>query len=277
MIRLHVNGRLHEVEAPPLARLLDVLRVSMRLTGTKEGCGEGECGACTVLLDGVPVNACLVAAGQCVGREIQTIEGLTAGAKGERLTTLQQCFVETGGAQCGICTPGMLLSAEALLRDNPRPTDSEVRDAIAGNLCRCTGYQKIVDAIAEASLRRSQSDPPPSGPAGPASGGRRCEHDSADGGDPDVPPLRPREDGDDLPSHGRRSVLDLLAKGAVSGLRTALLAGGTDWIVDRHMLPVEKATPLDQVIDLTGVEALSRISFLTQIRVGSGGCRWAGA
>jgi len=160
VIRLTVNGRTHEVEAPPLARLLDVLRVSMQLTGTKEGCGEGECGACTVLLDGVPVNSCIVAAGQCVGREIQTVEGLAPGA---RLTSLQQCFIETGGAQCGICTPGMLLSAEALLRDNPRPSDAEVRDAIAGNLCRCTGYQKIVDAIMEASLRRAQSDPPASG------------------------------------------------------------------------------------------------------------------
>jgi carbon-monoxide dehydrogenase small subunit len=170
VIRLTVNGRAHEVDAPPLARLLDVLRVTMRLTGTKEGCGEGECGACTVLLDGVPVNSCLVAAGQCVGREITTVEGL---APGEGLTSLQRCFVESGGAQCGICTPGMLLSAEALLRDNPRPSDAEVRDAIAGNLCRCTGYQRIVDAIAEAALKRAQSDPPSSGPAGPAEGSRR--------------------------------------------------------------------------------------------------------
>ncbi len=166
MIRLSVNGRPHDVEAHPLARLLDVLRVPMGLTGTKEGCGEGECGACTVLLDGVPVNSCLVAAGQCVGREILTIEGL---APDEDLSLLQRCFVESGGAQCGICTPGMLLSAEALLRDNPRPSDDEIRDAIAGNLCRCTGYQRIVDASADAALQRATNDIPPS--QGQGSGG----------------------------------------------------------------------------------------------------------
>ena len=159
MIRLSVNGHSHTVDAPPLARLLDVLRISMGLTGTKEGCGEGECGACTVLLDGVPVNSCLVAAGQCVGREIVTVEGLSAG---EELSLLQRCFVESGGAQCGICTPGMLVSAEALLRDNPRPSDDEMRDAIAGNLCRCTGYQRIVDAISEAALKRAADVPPSS-------------------------------------------------------------------------------------------------------------------
>ena len=164
MMRLSVNGRIYDVDAPPLARLLDVLRVSMGLMGTKEGCGEGECGSCTVLLDGEPVNACLVAAGQCVEREVVTIEGLAP--EGE-LSTLQRCFVETGGAQCGICTPGMLISAEALLRDNPRPSDDDVRDAIAGNLCRCTGYQRIVDAIAEAALQRAADD----GPSEPSSRG----------------------------------------------------------------------------------------------------------
>ena len=107
-----------EIDAPPLARLVDVLRVSLGLTGTKEGCDDGECGACSVLLDGVPVNACLVAAGQCEGHEIVTVEGL---ATGEALTPLQQCFIEDGGAQCGICTPGMLIAAEALLRNNPKP------------------------------------------------------------------------------------------------------------------------------------------------------------
>ncbi len=151
MIRVTINGRAREIDAPPLARLLDVLRVTLNLTGTKEGCGEGECGACTVLLDGDPVNSCLVAIGQCDGREILTVEGL---AKDDELGVLQRCFVESGGAQCGICTPGMLLSAEALLRDNARPTDDEVRDAIAGNLCRCTGYQRIVDAIQDAALKR---------------------------------------------------------------------------------------------------------------------------
>jgi carbon-monoxide dehydrogenase small subunit len=155
VIRLSVNGRRHEVDAPPLARLLDVLRVSIGLTGTKEGCGEGVCGACTVLLDGVPVNACLVATGQCVGREISTVEGLAAG---EELSLLQGCLVEMGGTQCGICTPGMLVSAEALLRDNPRPTEDEIRDAIAGNLCRCTGYQAIVKAVSEAALQRASEE-----------------------------------------------------------------------------------------------------------------------
>ncbi|MEO6572284.1 MAG: (2Fe-2S)-binding protein [Polyangiaceae bacterium] len=148
MIRLTVNGTASEVEAPPLARLLDVLRGPMGLTGTKEGCGEGECGACSVLLDGVPVNSCLVAAGQCVGREVVTVEGLKLG---EALTPLQRCFIDDGGAQCGICTPGMLVAAESLLRSNPRPSEDEVRDAIAGNLCRCTGYQRIVDAILHAA------------------------------------------------------------------------------------------------------------------------------
>jgi len=153
MIRLEVNGKAYETDAPPMARLLDVLRVSLDLTGTKEGCGEGECGACSVLLDGVPVNACLVAVGQCDGRAITTVEGLAS--KGAHLSPLHRCFVEDGGAQCGICTPGMLVAAEALLRRTKSPTDDEVRDAIAGNLCRCTGYQRIVNAIqgAAAALR----------------------------------------------------------------------------------------------------------------------------
>jgi carbon-monoxide dehydrogenase small subunit len=150
MIRMRINGRWQDVEAPPLARLLDTLRITLGLTGTKEGCGEGECGACTVLMDGVPVNSCLVAAGQCDGRELTTVEGL---AHKEELSDLQGCFVTSGGAQCGICTPGMLLSADALLRDNPTPNEDEIRDAIAGNLCRCTGYQRIVEAIADAAIK----------------------------------------------------------------------------------------------------------------------------
>jgi len=151
VIRLTINGEARELEVSPLARLLDALRVSAGLTGTKEGCGEGECGSCTVLLDGLPVNSCLVAVGQCAGREVLTVEGLSEAGD---LSALQRAFVESGGAQCGICTPGMLVSAEALLRDNPRPNDDEVRDAIAGNLCRCTGYQRIVDAIGDAAIER---------------------------------------------------------------------------------------------------------------------------
>ncbi|MBK6692915.1 MAG: (2Fe-2S)-binding protein [Myxococcales bacterium] len=153
MIRMIVNGKPVSVDAPPMARLLDVLRGPLGLTGTKEGCGEGECGACSVLLGGVAVNACLVAAGQCDGEEVVTVEGL---ALGDALTSLQRCFIEDGGAQCGICTPGMLVAAEALLKSNRSPSEADVRDAIAGNLCRCTGYQRIVDAIlhAAADLRK---------------------------------------------------------------------------------------------------------------------------
>lgn len=150
-VTLTVNGSLLTLEAPPAARLLDVLRERLGLTGTKEGCGEGECGACTILLDGVPVNSCLVALGQCAGREVTTVEGL---GDTKHLTPLQEAMVTEGGAQCGICTPGMLLSAEALLREKPQPTDPEIREAIAGNVCRCTGYQRIVNAVNEAAKKR---------------------------------------------------------------------------------------------------------------------------
>jgi carbon-monoxide dehydrogenase small subunit len=150
-VTLTVNGSLLTLEAPPAARLLDVLRERLGLTGTKEGCGEGECGACTILLDGVPVNSCLVALGQCAGREVTTVEGL---GDTKHLSPLQEAMVTEGGAQCGICTPGMLLSAEALLRERPQPTDPEIREAIAGNVCRCTGYQRIVNAVNEAARKR---------------------------------------------------------------------------------------------------------------------------
>jgi len=125
--------------------LLDLLRDRLGLTGTKEGCGNGNCGTCTVLLDGAPVNACLVLALEAPGREITTIEGLSDGAT---LHPLQQALVQHGGTQCGFCTPGIVLSAKALLDANPKPTEEEIRRAIAGNLCRCTGYGKIVEAIA---------------------------------------------------------------------------------------------------------------------------------
>jgi carbon-monoxide dehydrogenase small subunit len=155
-IKMKVNGVDAEVSAPAMSRLLDVLRGPLGLTGTKEGCGEGECGACSVLLDGLPVNSCLVAAGQCEGREVITVEGL--GLK-DALSPLQSCFIEDGGAQCGICTPGMLVAAESLLRANKSPTEADVRDAIAGNLCRCTGYQRIVDAILHAAVRLRAESP----------------------------------------------------------------------------------------------------------------------
>lgn len=153
-ITFQINGVSRETNVPPLSRLLDVLRLELGLTGTKEGCGEGECGSCTVLLDGDPVNACLVPVGQCEGRSVTTVEGL--GSDGH-LAPLQVSFVEEGGAQCGICTPGMLLAAEALLARNASPNDAEIREAIAGNICRCTGYQRIVESIARAAASRPLS------------------------------------------------------------------------------------------------------------------------
>ncbi len=147
-----VNGSPTEVDVPGMRRLLDVLREDLALTGTKEGCGEGECGACTVLLDGAPVDSCLVPICQVAGADIRTVEGLAAPASdlGEpaALDPLQAAFLVTGGAQCGICTPGMLLAARAYLDTGGGPDEDAIREAIAGNLCRCTGYTKIVDAIA---------------------------------------------------------------------------------------------------------------------------------
>jgi len=143
-MRFVLNGRSVSIDAPGSRRLLDVLRESLGFTGTKEGCGEGECGACSVLIDGEVVNSCLVAAGQVEGCDVVTVEGLANGAE---LSVLQQAFIERGAAQCGICTPGMLLAAHALLRENPRPSENDVRTGLAGNLCRCTGYTKIIDAV----------------------------------------------------------------------------------------------------------------------------------
>jgi carbon-monoxide dehydrogenase small subunit len=148
MITVNINGTMRTLAGPPGGRLLDALRLELGLTGTKEGCGEGECGSCTVLLDGAPVNACLLATGQVAGRRLMTVEGLS---QETHLSALGRCFVEHGGAQCGICTPGMLVAAHALLERNPSPTEAEVREAIAGNLCRCTGYQRIVNSILEAA------------------------------------------------------------------------------------------------------------------------------
>jgi carbon-monoxide dehydrogenase small subunit len=156
-ITLTVNGAAREIDSPPLVRLLDALRGPLGLPGTKEGCGEGECGSCTVLLDGEPVNACLVSIGQCEGRAVTTVEGLGDAA---HLSPLQRCFVDHGGAQCGICTPGMLIAAEALLARRPDPSDEEIREAIAGNLCRCTGYQRIVESIREAARARQEGSAP---------------------------------------------------------------------------------------------------------------------
>lgn len=152
--RFLVNGKEYAVEVSANETLLDVLREKLGLTGTKFGCGNGECGACTVLVDGEAVNSCLLLALECEGRTIETIEGL-AGPGGE-LHPIQQAFIENFGIQCGFCTPGMIMSAKALLDRNPSPTEEEIREAIDGNICRCTGYQSIVDSIAAAAemLRR---------------------------------------------------------------------------------------------------------------------------
>lgn len=150
-ITMRVNGREVAAHVWPMQRLLDVLREELRLTGTKEGCGEGECGACSVLLDGELVNSCLVPAAHADGASITTIEGV---ANGEQLHAVQQAFLEHGGAQCGICTPGMVLAAVNLLEKCPNPTEADIRAGLAGNLCRCTGYMKIFESVVAACKQR---------------------------------------------------------------------------------------------------------------------------
>ncbi|HEU4478559.1 MAG TPA: (2Fe-2S)-binding protein [Pyrinomonadaceae bacterium] len=147
LVNFTVNGDTHRVEVFPMARLLDVLREELKLTGTKEGCGEGECGACTVIIDGQIVNSCLVPMAQVNGTQITTIEGV---ADGDDLHAVQQAFIEHGGAQCGICTPGMVLAAVDLLKRNPEPSEDDIRNGLAGNLCRCTGYMKIFESVVRA-------------------------------------------------------------------------------------------------------------------------------
>ena len=146
-----VNDEARTLEAYPLERLLDVLREQLHLTGTKEGCGEGECGACSVMIDGQIVNSCLVPVAQVEGAAIKTIEGVALGA--DQLHEVQQAFIECGGAQCGICTPGMILAAVNLLEKNPNPDEAEIRHGLAGNLCRCTGYMKIFESVVRACRR----------------------------------------------------------------------------------------------------------------------------
>ncbi len=146
-VNCHVNGEPVTLHAYPMARLLDVLREDLRLTGTKEGCGEGECGACSVIINGEIVNSCLVPVAQVAGAELRTIEGV---ADGEQLHRVQQAFIECGGAQCGICTPGMVLAAINLLERNSQPNDADIREGLAGNLCRCTGYMKIFESVVRA-------------------------------------------------------------------------------------------------------------------------------
>ena len=148
-IRFRVNGREATVRSHPMARLLDVLRQDLRLTGTKEGCGEGECGACSVIVNGELANSCLLPVLQAEGASITTIEGLSPDATD--LHAVQQAFLTHGGAQCGICTPGMVLAAVSLLERHPNPTDAEIREGLAGNLCRCTGYMRIFEAVLHAT------------------------------------------------------------------------------------------------------------------------------
>lgn len=151
LVNCTVNGQPQTLEAYPMERLLDVLREQLRLTGTKEGCGEGECGACTVVVDGRIVNSCLVPVGQVEGASIKTIEGV---ASGEQLHAVQQAFIDCGGAQCGICTPGMVMAAVDLLERTPNPTEADIRNGLAGNLCRCTGYMKIFESVVRACRKQ---------------------------------------------------------------------------------------------------------------------------
>ena len=150
-IRMNVNGETHEVDVKPHWNLLYVLREKIGLTGSKYGCGTGECGACTVILNGKLVHSCLKLAAQCNGSEITTIEGIGVGSQ---LTPLQEAFARHGATQCGYCTPGMILAAKSLLDENPKPTVEDVREALTGNICRCTGYQKIIDAVIDAASQR---------------------------------------------------------------------------------------------------------------------------
>jgi carbon-monoxide dehydrogenase small subunit len=147
-IQLRVNGVQHRVEAWPMQRLLDLLRHQLQMNGVKEGCGEGECGACAVLLNGELVNSCLIPAMQAEGAAITTIEGLAHGDG--RLHAIQRAFVEHGGAQCGFCTPGMIIAAASLLRKTPKPSEAEIREGLAGNICRCTGYTRIFESVLKA-------------------------------------------------------------------------------------------------------------------------------
>ncbi|HZU86006.1 MAG TPA: (2Fe-2S)-binding protein [Anaerolineaceae bacterium] len=147
-VTLKINGITEQVDVPANMSLLHMLREKLGLTGTKNGCNAGECGACTVMMDGEPVNSCMILAVECEGKEIITVEGL---AKDSQLDPVQQMMVEAGGVQCGFCTPGILISARALLNRNPHPSEADIREALVGNLCRCTGYFRIIDAVKKAA------------------------------------------------------------------------------------------------------------------------------
>jgi carbon-monoxide dehydrogenase small subunit len=149
-VTLTVNGQEYTLAVPGNERLLDTLRQRLRLTGAKEGCGVGECGACSVILDGQLVNACLVLTAQCNGVQVETVEGL---ATATGISSLQQAFIDYNAVQCGFCTPGMLMAATALLRENPQPSDEEIKEGLSGVLCRCTGYKQIIDAVRAAASK----------------------------------------------------------------------------------------------------------------------------
>jgi len=155
LITLRINGQEYRVEVEPDELLVDVIRDRLWLTGTKKGCGTGDCGACTVLMDGRPVASCLVLAAAAAGKSIETVEGM---AQDERLHPLQQAFIDYGAVQCGYCTPGLLIMGRYILEHNPRPTEAEVRAGIAGNLCRCTGYTKVVQALLAAAERMADRE-----------------------------------------------------------------------------------------------------------------------
>jgi len=156
-IQINLNGRARSVEIAPTARLLDVVRDQLGATGTKEGCGEGECGACTVIVDGRAVNSCLFPAIEADGAQVLTIEGLTS--PGDDLSPIQQAFLDHGGAQCGFCTPGMIMAGFALISANRDPSDEQIHEALTGNLCRCTGYQPIINAIRAAAAKAREGVP----------------------------------------------------------------------------------------------------------------------
>ena len=152
-IHLTINSTKHSLDVPPMKRLLDVLREDLRLTGAKEGCGEGECGACAILFNGELANSCLIPALQSNNATLTTIEGLVAN---NELHPIQQCFLQEGGAQCGICTPGMILATHHLLTQHPHPTDAQIHEGLSGNLCRCTGYMRIFESVKQAAIFPSE-------------------------------------------------------------------------------------------------------------------------
>jgi len=175
-VRMTVNGEEREVRVPPMKRLLDVLREDLRLTGAKEGCGEGECGSCTIRMNGELVNSCLVPVLQADGARVETVEGL---ARNGEMHPLQQAFLASGGAQCGICTPGMLMAATHLLERNPQPTMAEIREGLSGNLCRCTGFIRIFESVISAASQLEQIKPERTMHAGSPTAGLRQWGDHA--------------------------------------------------------------------------------------------------